>query len=475
MRLRLIGLGPGGDLPAAAIEACRSAHAVLVRTEIHPGVEQLRAHGIAFETADDLYQSAAGFDDLYPRIAERVLSLLEHHRDVAYAVPGHPLFGERSCRLLIAECRSRGIDVAIVGGKDFVTATLEAVGEPFSGHLQILNAYEVASFRPDPRAPCLIYQLDSKEAASEAKLALMKAFPDEHPVRLVIDGASAAERVVETPLYELDHLDFNPRCSLYVPALDLARPPGFYGLVEVVSRLRGPGGCPWDIEQTHETLKTHLVEESYEVLEAIDADDPGKLCEELGDFLLQALMHAQIDSEEGLYDIDDVIAGQTEKLVRRHPHVFADLSVDGVDEVLKNWDRIKSHEKGGEPASALAGVPKSLPSLLRAFEVSKRAARLGFDWPSLESVLEKVEEELAEVRSAPPDRLAAEIGDLLFAAANVARKAGVEPEEALRQMVHRFTSRFTYMEQQLAGRDPHALTADEWETLWQEAKKAAGG
>lgn len=244
-------------------------------------------------------------------------------------------------------------------------------------------------------------------------------------------------------------------------------------LARIVDRLLGPGGCPWDQEQTHESLKRHLLEEAYEVLEAIDSGSPDQLREELGDLLLQPVMHAQMARVAGQFDIEDVARGICDKLVRRHPHVFGDRDVADADEVLRNWDLIKQAEKGGEPESLLAGVPKSMAGLLRAHEISKRAARAGFEWPDIEAVFAKLSEEEAELREAleggDPARVEAEIGDLLFTAVNIARWAHVEPEEALRQMLHRFVARFQAME--LAATVPlRDLTPAQWDHLWESSK-----
>ncbi|MCW5942280.1 MAG: nucleoside triphosphate pyrophosphohydrolase [Fimbriimonadaceae bacterium] len=252
---------------------------------------------------------------------------------------------------------------------------------------------------------------------------------------------------------------------------------GLAGAVRVVDRLLGPGGCPWDQAQTHESLKRHLVEETYEVVEAIDSGDLEKLREELGDLLLQPLLHAQMEALAGSWGSDEVAQGLIDKLVRRHPHVFGDASVADADEVLKNWDRIKQSEKGGEPRSILEGVPKSLPALLRAFEVSKRAARVGFEWPDIEAVFAKLREEEAEFLEAlaggDPSRIEAEMGDLLFTLVNVARWARVEPEDALRRMLDRFTDRFQAMEA-TADRPLRDLTAAEWDALWERSKASVG-
>ncbi len=249
-----------------------------------------------------------------------------------------------------------------------------------------------------------------------------------------------------------------------------------YDLVNVVDRLLGPGGCPWDQEQTHESLKRHLLEEAYEVLEAIDSGEAEALREELGDLILQPVMHAQMAKRDGRFSIDDVAQCIVDKLIRRHPHVFGDTLVADADEVLENWDRIKQKEKGeAAPASILAGVPRGMASLLRAFEISKRAARSGFEWPEIEAVFDKLREEEEELREALEAKdeaaIASEVGDLLFTMVNIARWAGVEPEEALRQMLNRFAARFMAMEA-AAQRPLRDLTAEEWNDLWTEAKLA---
>jgi len=252
-----------------------------------------------------------------------------------------------------------------------------------------------------------------------------------------------------------------------------------YELVHVVDRLLGPGGCPWDIEQTHESLKKYLLEEAYEVLDAIDTGDASKLQDELGDLLLQPLMHSQMEQRDSNWGIDEVANGIREKLVRRHPHVFGDISVTDADEVLKNWDRIKQEEKSGEPQSILAGVPKGMASLLRAHEVSKRAARAGFEWNDLDGVFEKLREEETELKEAISEgdqkHIESEVGDLLFTVVNVARWAKVEPEEALRIMLNRFCERFMLMEKR-ATKPLRELSMEEWDELWNSSKRelAAG-
>lgn len=244
-------------------------------------------------------------------------------------------------------------------------------------------------------------------------------------------------------------------------------------LREIADRLLAPDGCPWDREQTHASLKRHLLEEAYEVIEAIDEGSKENLREELGDLLLQPIMHAEMERVAGTFDIDDVATDLADKLVRRHPHVFGTTKAADADEVLQNWDAIKQSERPDRRTSALGGVPRAMPALLRAFELSKRASRTGFEWPDLPSVFDKLREEEAELhqamRGGDPNAVRDEIGDLLFTVVQIARWLKVEPEDALRIMTDRFISRFEAMESQ-AEKPLRELTFDEWDGLWERSK-----
>ena len=245
----------------------------------------------------------------------------------------------------------------------------------------------------------------------------------------------------------------------------------------IMRRLRAPGGCPWDAEQTHDSLKRYLVEECYEVIEAIDTGDDALLREELGDLLLQPLFHAAIAEERGAFTIDDVLETLADKLVRRHPHVFGNEEIRTSDEQVANWEKIKKEEKGEERRSALAGVPPHLPALLKAQKITEKAARVGFDWEHVDQVFAKVLEELHELEETLTDRnqerMEAELGDLLFAIVNLGRFLSVNPEDALRKTIARFTTRFAHVEETLHGRGVNLkdATLDEMEALWQEAKE----
>lgn len=260
-------------------------------------------------------------------------------------------------------------------------------------------------------------------------------------------------------------------------------------LESVMERLRGEAGCPWDRKQTHTTLRPYLLEEAYEVLEAVDNGSPSQLQEELGDLLLQVVFHAQIAREKGDFSLAGVIKGITEKLIRRHPHVFGGGKVDGIDGVMKNWDQIKAEEKKKTPASALDGIPAYFPALLRAVKVQEKASRLGFDWPDIKGPLAKVKEEIKEFRRAWKDwekaenkkereeihkNMEEEFGDILFALVNVGRFLRIQPEPALNMVTEKFCRRFRAMEEmaRCRGLDLSKMTLEEMDCLWEESKEA---
>jgi tetrapyrrole methylase family protein/MazG family protein len=255
-------------------------------------------------------------------------------------------------------------------------------------------------------------------------------------------------------------------------------------LVDLVARLRGDNGCPWDKEQTRETLKPMLIEEAYEVLDALDCRDPLELKEELGDLLFQIVFHAQIAQEREEFDLADVINRLHEKMIRRHPHVFANADLRTSEDILKNWEDIKANEKGvpsssppDSEKSLLDGIPSRLPALHEAHQMTAKAARVGFDWPDLDSILQKLAEEAAELAAASGNhdeqRLAQEVGDLLFVAVNVARFVGVDPETALRRCNKKFNRRFRYLESKIKGqgRELREASLAEMDALWEEAKQ----
>jgi tetrapyrrole methylase family protein/MazG family protein len=250
----------------------------------------------------------------------------------------------------------------------------------------------------------------------------------------------------------------------------------FDSLVKIIAHLRAPDGCPWDRQQTHSTLRENLLSECYEVLETLDEGDNAKLCEELGDLLLQIVLHAQIGADNNEFTIDDVVRSISTKIIHRHPHIFGSRKVKDAAEVMHNWEELKREERGGD-ASLLASVPKNMPSLGYAYEIQKRVARVGFDWEDVEGIIEKLVEEIRELREADSrEEKAWEYGDLLFTLVCIIRRDGIDPEAALREANRRFYKRFSHMEElcRQRGQQFHELTFREQNALWEEAKKAVG-
>jgi tetrapyrrole methylase family protein/MazG family protein len=462
-------------MSVGAYRAVKTAGRVLVRTARHPAVDDLRADGIATESLDHFYDGAADFEAVYDAVVEAVLSRAQLEPGLVYAVPGHPLFGERTVTLILERAPQRGVTVEIVPSSSFVDAVLESARASADTDLLILDAHSLEAGKLDATIPTILYQVHDQATASDTKISLMERYPDEHGVVVLREG----EPVRAVPLWEMDHHEFDHLSSVFLPPVpEDRRKPTWDDLVRVIARLRAPGGCPWDMEQTHESLKRNMLEESYEAIEAIENDDPAKLEEELGDLMMQPVMHAMIAREDGFFTIDDVIAGITTKLIRRHPHVFGTVDVENSDEVLRNWEAIKRTEPGNaHRTSALDGVPHPMPALMRALDISKKAVKVGFEWPNAEAVLDKVQEEIEELRvelkGLDKQRAADELGDLLFALVNVARWLKIDPEEALRTMVDRFTARFQAMEAMAADdeRELKSLTPEEWDTYWERAKR----
>lgn len=479
-RIVIVGLGPGSpdDLTIRAVKEMENAHRLFLRTRIHPTVEYIEEKGIVYKSFDDLYDNLDTFESVYEEIAQRII---EYARvdDIVYAVPGHPLVAEKSVQRILSLGAKNGVNVEIIPSVSFIDAVIKSLlVDPVEG-LTVLDGLDLESHRIDPSAHNLITQVYSRKVASDIKLKLMENYEDETEVTLVrAAGVRGEERVERMPLYNIDRVDWvDHLTSLYVPASTKKRRYDFFDLIKIMERLRGEGGCPWDREQTHETLKQYLVEESYEVLEAIDEGDMDKLCEELGDVLLQVVFHSYIANEGDRFDIIDVTDGIVKKMINRHTHIFGDDVCNTADEVLGNWEEIKRKEqKHGTITDTLKHVPKHMPALMRSYKVQDKAARVGFDWESVEGAIDKVKEEFLEFievyKSEEYGKIIEELGDLLFAVVNICRFMDVMPEFALNATTEKFIRRFEYIENKAlkSGKKMGEMTLEEMDSLWNEAK-----
>ncbi|MGI8925832.1 MAG: nucleoside triphosphate pyrophosphohydrolase [Tepidiformaceae bacterium] len=470
MTIHIAGLGPGR--PSLLTEETRvlleSGIPVLLRTRHHPAVAHIDASG-RFSDCDDVYRASASFDEVYEGIASRVLALARAG-DVAYVVPGHPLVAERSVTLLLEQAKAAAIATRVYPALSFADLAGPALGLDM-GNMQLCDALD---FRIDARRPALVSQVFDRDVSAALKGALLEMYPANHPVTVLTALGSGDESLRTLPVAEMDHRAFGYLDCLYIPALaaeeDVRR---LDGLQTVVARLHAPGGCPWDREQTHASLRPHLLEEAYEALDAIDSGDPARIAEELGDVLLQVLMHAEVGARSGEFTLADVTSQITTKLIRRHPHVFAGADAGTAAEVHRNWDAIKQAEKPHE--SILDGLPATLPALAASQSIQGRARRTGFDWPDIDGPLEKLVEEVSEFARATAgdgDR-EDEFGDILFVAANIAQRLGIDAEQALRGANEKFRRRFGAMEaialaEGIALKDLDLAALD---VLWERAKR----
>jgi len=478
--ITIVGLGPGslGLITMETWDKLVHAETLLLRTAKHPTTAELTVRGVKFDTYDHIYEEKATFGEVYETIAGDLVSRARRDEQVVYAVPGSPLVAEKTVALIRSLASEYGIDVTIVPGMSFIELLYARLGvDPIDG-LTVIDAGDLETLPVDLKTALVVTQVYNRQVASEAKLALMEYYPDDYLITVVRNLGLADEEIRSIPLFELDRLPaIDHLTSVYVPPRQsVVERFDLEPLIDVMARLRSPGGCVWDIEQTHRSLRRYIVEEVYEVLEAIDLAAGDQLCEELGDLLLQIVFHARIAEECGEFTMQDVIDSVTEKMLRRHPHVFGDITVRDAGEVVLNWEAIKKQEKGYERQSVLDGIPKGLPSLMRAYKLQAKAAKVGFDWDNIAPVWDKLQEEIAELKVAAQqgeaEAIEGELGDVLFAVVNLARFLGVEAETALNVTNNKFIRRFSHIEARVKekGLDWKQLTLAELDQLWDEAK-----
>ncbi len=438
----------------------------------------LKDEGIKFESYDHAYEKYDSFDDVYKYIAEDLITKIKDDEDLIYAVPGHPLVAEKSVINLIELCKENNIQYEVLPAVSFVDAMMEALQvDPIEG-VKIIDAFDMKNQILDKRVGTIITQVYNNFIASEVKLRLLEGYEDDTEIIFVrAAGVEGLESIRKIPLYELDwQEDIDYLTSIYIPK-DLGNKKDFQDLLDIIETLRNPGGCPWDREQTHESLKSALLEECYEVIDAIENEDEDALIEELGDVLLQVVFHASIGKEDGYFDIMDVIGGISNKMINRHPHVFGNEEANTSEQVLVNWDEIKKEEKGIKTLTEeMQNIAKSLPAATRAYKVQKKAKKVGFDWDDVNCAMDKVKEELNEIKEVynceDKSIIEGEVGDLLFACINVARFLEVDGELALDKTIKKFIKRFSYIENEAIKNNKNLkdMTLEEMDKLWEEAK-----
>lgn len=484
MKITIVGLGPGpfGLLTSQALRTIQEATTLYFRTSSHPALHHLPSSA-PWRSFDYMDQGPADGQSVHRAIAGHLLDVARAGAEVTYAVPGDPLLDEPSARILRVMASQSGVPVDVVPGVPFLSLALtwETLASP--------DAFQIVgpdmAVEPDPGATVLVCGLQETDLATRVKTALLRTYPPHHHVEVVSIGPDSSGAVRRTvPLERLGEETGHGRpACLIVPALPLDQASGnVAALRRLVAHLRGPRGCPWDRSQDHGSLRPFLIEETYEVLDAIEREDWDDLKEELGDLLLQVLLHAQIGEEDGAFDLNDVVRGTGSKLVRRHPHVFGEAVARTAEDVVQRWEQLKRREREhlGHPkdVSALHDLPKGAPALLQARKIQEKAAGAGFDWPDRKGLVDKLMEEIGELMEARTSKeVREELGDVLFMLSKLGVYHNVDAEDALLAANAKFVRRFRRMERECRerGLEMGKLSAQELLALWERAKGSTKG
>ncbi|WLV24763.1 nucleoside triphosphate pyrophosphohydrolase [Aciduricibacillus chroicocephali] len=476
-KIQIAGLGAGDieQLPLGIYRKLLNHDGIIqARTLDHPVIETLMEEGVTFASFDDYYEEEAGFERVYERIAAKLLEMAQTE-NVFYVVPGHPSLAEMSVKLLQEQ---KEVPVEIIGGQSYLDDLFASLQiDPIEG-FQFVDATSFQRNELNYRNHLVFCQVYDQMSASNVKLELLEDLPADYEIILIEAAGTDKERKEQIPLEDLDRVtSISNLTSVYIPPVpEELLTHEFASLRSVVRILRSPDGCPWDKEQTHESLRRYLIEEAYELIDAIEEEDDEGIIEEMGDVLLQIMMHAQIGEDDGYFTIDDVIRGITEKMINRHPHVFGDVHVESTEDVNANWEKIKKQEKQ-ERDSILDGIPRSLPALMRSTKLQKKARKAGFQWESAEEIWEKFNEEVQEfheaLESGNKREMEEEYGDILFILVNLAIFHKIEAEQSLTYANEKFISRFHHIEHSLkkSGKELEDASLEEMDALWDEAKR----
>ncbi|WP_163972095.1 bifunctional methyltransferase/pyrophosphohydrolase YabN [Oceanobacillus halotolerans] len=479
-KIDVIGLGAGdlNQLPVGIYKTLTETQAdIYTRTIDHPVVKALQNEDVKFISFDGIYEAEDQFEKVYERIVDTLLDeAKKRSTSIIYTVPGHPMLAEKTVQLLLEQSEA---EVSILGGQSYLDDLFTALQiDPIEG-FQFVDGMEFDRANINYQQHLIFCQVYDQMIASNVKLALLEDLPPDYEITIVEAAGTRQEKIQTVSLADLDRsIALSNLTTVYVPpASKNLLNHTFTRLHEVIATLRSPDGCPWDRAQTHESLRPYAIEEVYELIEAINNEDDENLIEELGDVLLQVMLHSQIGEDDGYFTIDDVIHSITTKMIHRHPHVFQDVEVNSVDDVYKNWEELKKEEKGEQRQSILDGIPTSLPSLAKAYKLQKKAAKVGFDWKESDPIWEKLQEEIDEFQEAVHEKdqteTEKELGDVLFVIANIARYYKINPEIALEQTNQKFRSRFSYIEEQLQkeDKDIHHTSLEEMDYYWNQAKE----
>lgn len=472
-KIEIIGLG-AGDIEQLPLGIYRKLHeekrTVYTRTIAHPVIEELQREGIKFHPFDSIYEKYDNFEKVYDEIVAYLLDKAKNE-SIIYAVPGHPLLAEKTVQLLLEQSE---VQVDIIGGHSYLDDIFTALKiDPIEG-FQFIDATSFTRENLNYTNHLIFCQVYDPFIASEVKLTLLEDLRPDYEVKIVDAAGTKDEKVQTIELQDLDRIvKTSNLLSLYVPPVPQEElKHQFDTLRSIIKTLRGPDGCPWDRKQTHESLREYAIEEVYELVDAINRGNDEEIIEELGDVLLQVMLHSQIGEDNGYFTIDDVIKRISEKMIYRHPHVFHP------EKEWKSWDELKREEKKiDEETSILDSVVTHAPALQVAYKLQKKAAKVGFDWPDVKQVWDKFEEELQEFREAYEannrEEMEKEFGDILFVLANIAKFYQINPEIALGRTNEKFIARFKQIERSVRkeGKELTEMSLEQLDSFWEEAKR----
>ncbi len=492
-KIVVIGLGPGRHkyISSKTWKHLNSGRPTFFRTLKHPAARNF-AGCKNVRSFDYLLDQSFDSEQVCRAIARRLIRSAKQYGPIYYAVSGDPLFGEATVDKLRETAPRSGVELKILSGPPFIEPLLKNLKVNLQEGLTICDALVLDRVKEPIRNNFIITQVYNSELAGRVNKVLKELYPPEHPVMMIKSAGMRKKRSLELPLKDLERFNIHgPNTTIYLSPF---KGYSLGNLMEVMARLRAEDGCPWDREQTNDSLRQYLIEESYEVIAAIDARDDNSLREELGDVLLQVVFHSQIASEENRFDFSQVVNDIAAKLVRRHPHVFGTENAADPDQVKLLWEQIKSDERNERSKSGVqneknnkrsAGgslkdkmfVDHALPALLKSYKLQKKAAEVGFDWPCLEGPLEKAREELDELaeayRAGDQASIEEELGDYLFTVVNISRFLKVNPELALGKTIDKFLERFQYVLEQAekTGCPISSFSLERLDEWWEEAKK----
>ena len=468
--ITVVSLGPGSRqaLTMGTLDALKKAGKIILRTDHSDAADYLWEIGLSFDTLDALHETSEDFDELISRSAAAVLAAAEES-DVCYAV-----FDAGADETV--DALRRKAPVTVLAGMPLAAPFLAAAPETNPVEIQRASSLRITG----TQNPLLILECNSRILMGECKLQALKWYDPDQPVLFFPPSADMERVLVTMPLCEVDRQErYDHTCAVLIPSLPLTSRKrfDFYDLVRLMAILRGEDGCPWDREQTHQSLRKYLIEEAYEAVAAIDEEDWDHVADELGDVLLQIVFHARVGEDTGTMELADITTHICRKMIDRHRHIFGADPCVTAEDVTANWEKIKKQERGyATQGDALRGIAKSLPSMMRAEKAQKKAADVGFEWPDARDALKKVHEEADEAAAEWPDggeKLEDEIGDLLFACVHAARLCGVDSDTALRKATEKFISRFCSMENAILqdGKCFQGLTLSEMDVYWKGSKQ----